>query len=72
MTKVLDVLEAFLNLHSFRYLRLDDTTKTDDRQRKKIITPHPRHHHDLHRHQPNTRHTNATTKMPIRSILALT
>lgn len=33
MTKVLDILESFLNLHSWRYLRLDGTTKTDDRQR---------------------------------------
>lgn len=33
MTKVLDVLESFLNLHSLRYLRLDGTTKTDDRQK---------------------------------------
>lgn len=33
MTKVLDILEAFLNLHSVRYLRLDGTTKTDDRQK---------------------------------------
>ena len=33
MAKVLDVLESFLNLHSYRYLRLDGTTKTDDRQK---------------------------------------
>lgn len=33
MTKVLDILESFLNLHSWRYLRLDGTTKTDDRQK---------------------------------------
>lgn len=33
MTKVLDVLESFLSLHSYRYLRLDGTTKTDDRQK---------------------------------------
>lgn len=33
MTKVLDVLESFLNLHSLRYLRLDGTTRTDDRQK---------------------------------------
>lgn len=33
MTKMLDVLESFLNLHMFRYLRLDGTTKTDDRQK---------------------------------------
>lgn len=33
MAKVLDVLESFLNLHTYRYLRLDGTTKTDDRQK---------------------------------------
>lgn len=33
MTKMLDVLESFLNLHTFRYLRLDGATKTDDRQK---------------------------------------
>jgi len=33
MTKMLDVLESFLNLHSMRYLRLDGSTKTDQRQR---------------------------------------
>lgn len=27
MTKMLDVLEAFLNYHGYRYLRLDGTTK---------------------------------------------
>jgi SNF2 family DNA or RNA helicase len=27
MTKMLDVLEAFLNFHGHRYLRLDGTTK---------------------------------------------
>lgn len=33
MTKVLDVLESFLNLYSYRYLRLDGATKTEDRQK---------------------------------------
>lgn len=33
MSKVLDVLESFLNLHTYRYLRLDGTTRTDDRQK---------------------------------------
>lgn len=33
MTKMLDILESFLNLHTFRYLRLDGATKTDDRQK---------------------------------------
>ncbi|CDF39449.1 unnamed protein product [Chondrus crispus] len=33
MTKVLDILESFLNLHGLKYLRLDGTTKTDDRQK---------------------------------------
>ncbi|KZV89961.1 hypothetical protein EXIGLDRAFT_771244 [Exidia glandulosa HHB12029] len=32
MTKVLDILEAFLNLHGWRYLRLDGATKIEDRQ----------------------------------------
>jgi len=31
MSKVLDVLEDFLNLHDYRYLRLDGTTKTQKR-----------------------------------------
>jgi len=33
MTRMLDILESFLNLHDFRYLRLDGATKTEDRQR---------------------------------------
>ncbi|CAN8063634.1 unnamed protein product [Agarophyton chilense] len=33
MTRMLDILESFLNLHCCRYLRLDGTTKTDDRQK---------------------------------------
>ncbi|EJD41611.1 hypothetical protein AURDEDRAFT_186421 [Auricularia subglabra TFB-10046 SS5] len=32
MTRVLDILEAFLNLHGWRYLRLDGATKIEDRQ----------------------------------------
>ena len=32
MTKMLDVLEAFLNLHSYTYLRLDGSTKPEQRQ----------------------------------------
>ncbi|PWN20529.1 hypothetical protein BCV69DRAFT_312487 [Microstroma glucosiphilum] len=32
MTKVLDILEAFLNLHGYRYLRLDGSTRIDRRQ----------------------------------------
>ncbi|KAI0559422.1 DNA helicase [Gracilaria domingensis] len=33
MKRMLDILESFLNLHCCRYLRLDGTTKTDDRQK---------------------------------------
>mmetsp|Transcript_34227 Transcript_34227/g.134058 ORF Transcript_34227/g.134058 Transcript_34227/m.134058 type:complete len:1863 (-) Transcript_34227:234-5822(-) len=33
MSKVLDILETFLNLHRHRYLRLDGSTKTEDRQK---------------------------------------
>lgn len=33
MSKVLNVLESFLNLHAYRYLRLDGATKSGDRQR---------------------------------------
>lgn len=33
MTKVLNILETFLNLHGHRYLRLDGSTKTGERQR---------------------------------------
>ncbi|KAF9228453.1 hypothetical protein BS17DRAFT_339377 [Gyrodon lividus] len=32
MTKVLDVLEIFLNFHGYLYLRLDGATKIEDRQ----------------------------------------
>ncbi|KAI9720299.1 MAG: swr1 complex component [Chrysothrix sp. TS-e1954] len=32
MTKVLDILEQFLNLHGHRYLRLDGATKIEQRQ----------------------------------------
>ncbi|KAI8053943.1 P-loop containing nucleoside triphosphate hydrolase protein [Syncephalis plumigaleata] len=32
MTRMLDILEAFLNLHGYRYLRLDGATKVDQRQ----------------------------------------
>ncbi len=32
MTRMLDVLEAFLNYHGHRYLRLDGTTKVEQRQ----------------------------------------
>ena len=32
MTKMLDVLEAFLNLHGYVYLRLDGSTKPEQRQ----------------------------------------
>lgn len=32
MTRVLDVLEAFLNIHGHRYLRLDGATKIEQRQ----------------------------------------
>jgi hypothetical protein len=32
MTRMLDILEAFLNYHGHRYLRLDGTTKVEQRQ----------------------------------------
>ncbi|KAJ3007058.1 swr1 complex component, partial [Thoreauomyces humboldtii] len=32
MTKMLDILEVFLNLHGHRYLRLDGSTKVESRQ----------------------------------------
>ncbi len=32
MTKMLDILESFLNYHGHRYLRLDGTTKVEQRQ----------------------------------------
>ncbi|CAO3640242.1 unnamed protein product [Mucor fragilis] len=37
MTRVLDVLEAFLNMHGYRYLRLDGATKVEQRQ---VMTEH--------------------------------
>ena len=33
MTKMLNILEVFLNIHGFLYFRLDGATKVDDRQR---------------------------------------
>ena len=33
MSKMLNILEAFLNIYGYRYLRLDGTTKTDERAR---------------------------------------
>ncbi|KAA6418788.1 MAG: helicase SWR1 [Trebouxia sp. A1-2] len=38
MTKMLDVLEAFLNLHGYTYLRLDGTTKPEQRQNLFVTT----------------------------------
>lgn len=32
MTKVLDILEQFLNIYGYRYMRLDGATKIEDRQ----------------------------------------
>ncbi|EEB07486.1 SNF2 family helicase Swr1 [Schizosaccharomyces japonicus yFS275] len=32
MTRVLDILEQFLNIHGYRYLRLDGATKVEQRQ----------------------------------------
>ncbi|KAG9248818.1 SNF2 family N-terminal domain-containing protein [Calycina marina] len=32
MTKVLDILEQFLNIHGYKYLRLDGSTKVEQRQ----------------------------------------
>lgn len=37
MTRMLDVLEAFLNYHGHIYLRLDGTTKVEQRQVKSNI-----------------------------------
>lgn len=37
MTRMLDVLEAFLNFHGHIYLRLDGTTRVDQRQVRSII-----------------------------------
>ncbi|KAL3134959.1 Pharynx and intestine in excess protein 1 [Trebouxia sp. C0010 RCD-2024] len=41
MTKMLDVLEAFLNLHGYTYLRLDGTTKPEQRQASPALCPAP-------------------------------
>jgi SNF2 family DNA or RNA helicase len=38
MTKMLDVLEAFLNYHGHRYLRLDGTTKVEQRQVSSLVS----------------------------------
>ena len=32
MSKMLDLLEAFLNLHAYTYMRLDGSTKPEQRQ----------------------------------------
>lgn len=32
-SKMLDILESFLSMHGYKYLRLDGSTKVDDRQR---------------------------------------
>ena len=32
MTRILDILEIFLNFHGYLYLRLDGATKIEDRQ----------------------------------------
>lgn len=32
MSRMLDILEVFLNLHAFTYLRLDGSTKPEQRQ----------------------------------------
>lgn len=40
MTRVLDVLETFLNMHGHRYLRLDGATKVEQRQ---VLTEHFNH-----------------------------
>lgn len=37
MTKMLDILEAFLNYHGYIYLRLDGTTKIETRQVRILI-----------------------------------
>ncbi|KAI8984238.1 SNF2 family N-terminal domain-containing protein [Mycotypha africana] len=37
MTRVLDILETFLNMHGHRYLRLDGATKVEQRQ---VLTEH--------------------------------
>jgi E1A-binding protein p400 len=33
MTRMLDILESFLNMFGYKYLRLDGSTKVEDRQR---------------------------------------
>lgn len=45
MTKMLDVLEAFLNLHGYTYLRLDGTTKPEQRQVCLALLQCNRHRH---------------------------
>ena len=40
MTRMLDILEAFLNYHGHRYLRLDGTTKIEMRQVGEIVILH--------------------------------
>ena len=35
MTKVLDILEMFLNYHGYRYLRLDGSTAVEERMVRK-------------------------------------
>ena len=39
MTRMLDILEAFLNLHAYTYLRLDGSTKPEARQVRKHSLP---------------------------------
>jgi len=38
MTKMLDVLESFLNYHGYIYLRLDGTTRVEQRQVNLVFT----------------------------------
>lgn len=38
MTKMLDVLESFLNFHAHTYMRLDGTTKVDKRLVSNLIS----------------------------------
>lgn len=37
MTKMLNILESFLNYHGHRYLRLDGTTKVEQRQVRQFV-----------------------------------
>lgn len=37
MTRMLDVLEAFLNLHGHSYCRLDGSTKPEQRQVRPLL-----------------------------------